>query len=429
MSEEMPPDWQNQVPPPPPPPGQPGYGQPGYGQPGHGQPGYPPPGYPPPRYGSQPGYGSPGYAGQHPYGYPGYGPPADWNAAPAPGGIPLRPLGLGDILTGAVTCMRRNPAATFGLSTIVMTLYGAGTAVFEVAERAQLSKLDAFQSAAQAGQQLTQAQINHLFGGLFGVLLPVTLGLALLSLLLTATLTGMLSIVVGRAVLGHTTSLREATRAGRAGAVIAASLLLLLIAICVPLPVALVVTVLALLHLAVVAVLVGVLCGLASIVLGLLLLIRLSITLPALVLEGISPRRAVARSFELSRGSYWRMFGILLVTELVVAVASGLVSLPFTIASFATSGYSGFFSASAFSAGVHISAAAVVLAAIGGIVAGAITTPVTAGVLALLYTDLRIRREGFGQALRNAAEEQHLPGDELAAVWRTPPAPASGQAV
>ena len=487
MSEEVPPDWQNQVPPPPPPPqpgqpsypppgqpgypppeppppgygSQPGYGQPGYphgqrgypppeppppgygsqpgyGQPGypHGQPGYPPPEPPPPGYGSQPGYGQPGYphgqpgyGSQSPYSYPGYGRPAGWNAAPAPGGIPLRPLGLGDILTGAVTCARRNPAATFGLSAIVMTLYGAGTAVFEVVEQSQLSKFVALASAAQAGQQPTQAQFNHLFSGVVRVVVPVTLGLVLLSLLLTATLTGMLTTVIGRAVLGHTTSLREAAHGGRAGAVIAASLLLLLIAICVPLPVAVVVVVLALLHLSVVAVLVGVLGGMASIVLGLLFVVRLSITLPALVLEGLSPRRAITRSFDLTRGSYWRIVGILLVTELVVVVASGLVSLPFTIASFATSGYSSFFNASTVTASYHPSAATVVLVAVGSIIAGVITTPVTAGALGLLYTDLRIRREGFGQTLRNAAEEQHLAGDELAAVWRAPSSPAPGQAV
>lgn len=257
----------------------------------------------------------------------------------------------------------------------------------------------------------------------------MALGLALLGLLLTATLTGMLSSVVGRAVLGRPTSLREAVRAGRAGVVIAAGLLLLLIGICVPLPVVAVVVVLALLHLAPVAVLAGVLGGIASIVLGLLLVIRLSITLPALVLEGISPRRAIARSFELSRGSYWRMLGILLLTELAVAVASSLVSLPFSIASFATSGYASIFSASTVSPSLHVSAATVVLAAIGSIVAGAITTPLSAGVVCLLYTDLRIRREGFDLALRNAADEQHLPGGELTAVWRTPPGPASGQAV
>ena len=67
------------------------------------------------------------------YGQPGYGQPgpAGWNAAPAPGGIPLRPLALGDILNGSVTLARRNPAATFGLAAIAMTIYGVIVTVVE----------------------------------------------------------------------------------------------------------------------------------------------------------------------------------------------------------------------------------------------------------------------------------------------------------
>ena len=121
----------------------PSYGQP----PGSGQ----PPSGPPP-YGGQPPYGQ-----APPYGQPGYGQPATasrrmvrarmvsrptaaagraaelprlraggWNTAgaPQPGGIPLRPLALGDILNGSFTAIRRNPAATVGLAAIVLAVSG-----------------------------------------------------------------------------------------------------------------------------------------------------------------------------------------------------------------------------------------------------------------------------------------------------------------
>src|SRR6202035_3217258 len=101
-----------------PPPGYPppGYGAPGYGQPGYGQPGYGQPGY------GQPGYAQPGFGGPPRYGRPGYGPPYGQQAygqavygagrpagggwappAPMPGGVPLRPLTVGDMLSGAFT--------------------------------------------------------------------------------------------------------------------------------------------------------------------------------------------------------------------------------------------------------------------------------------------------------------------------------------
>src|ERR1700689_2487249 len=105
----QPPSWGGQDEPPadqPGPGGLPRYGQQGYGQPGG--PGY---GQPPPPYGQQgdgqPGYGQPAY-GQGSAG-PAMPPPGGgWAAsAPAPGGVPLRPLSVGDILSGAFTLIRR----------------------------------------------------------------------------------------------------------------------------------------------------------------------------------------------------------------------------------------------------------------------------------------------------------------------------------
>ena len=53
--------------------------------------------------------------------------------------MPLRPLALGDILNGAVTLARRNPAATFGLAAIVMTVYGIVSAVVDGIYRTRLA--------------------------------------------------------------------------------------------------------------------------------------------------------------------------------------------------------------------------------------------------------------------------------------------------
>ncbi|HUC21450.1 MAG TPA: hypothetical protein VMA73_01965 [Streptosporangiaceae bacterium] len=439
MTEQMPPGWENQVPPGPygqpgyPPfgqqgAGQPGYGQPGAGQPGYGQPGYGQPGYPP--YGQpgggqpgagQPGAGQPGYGhpGYPPYGQPGYGHPGGWTSAPAPGGIPLRPLGLGDILNGAVTSARRNPAATFGLAAIVMTIYGVVSAIFQSIERSQAARINSTEQALHNGQTLSQQQVDNLLGSVFGVILPAAAVTIVLSLVLTSALTGMLSAVIGRGVLGRRVGLGEAWRAGRVGAVIGTSLLLLLIGICVPLPVVVVVVVLALLHLTPVAVLIGVLGGVATVVFELFLLVRLSLTLPALVLERISPASAIKRSFELSRGSGWRLFGILLLTEVIVGIASLVLSIPFTVVGSLFGG-----AVSPFGVSANASAAAVIIVAIGGIVASTVTAPLSAGVFVLLYADLRIRREGLDLALRTAAQSDSLTGEEFDSAWRPP---ASGQ--
>ena len=370
-------------------------------------------------YDHQPGHGQPGY-GQPGYGQPGYGQPGGWNAAPAPGGIPLRPLGLGDILNGAVTSARRNPAATFGLAAIVMTIYGILTAIIEAAERSQSGRLTSLQHTLQNGQNLSPHQIDSAVTDVLGVLLPAFALTIVLSLVMTSALTGMLSVVIGRGILGRTVRLGEAWRASRLGAVIGTSLLLLLIGICVPLPVAVVAVVLVLLHLGPVAAIIAVLGGIASVVFEILLGIRLSLALPALMLERTTPRNAIARSWELSRGSFWRLFGILLLTEIVVGIAATLLSLPFTILGNLAGGSSNVFSLTA-----SASVAAVILGAIGGIVASTIARPVSAGVAVLLYADLRMRREGLDLVLRSAAESQALTGDEFGTAWRPARGPGS----
>jgi Membrane domain of glycerophosphoryl diester phosphodiesterase len=391
VTEQMPPGWENQVPPGP-------YGQSGY--PPYGQPG-------------QQSYGQQPY-GQQPYGQPGYGRPA----APAPGGIPLRPLALGDIFNGAVTSARRNPGATFGLAAIVMTAYGILAAVIEALERSQYAKISSAQTALRNGQQLSQQQVDNLLSGIFGGLFPAFLITIMLSLVLTAVLTGMLSAVIGRGVLGQKIGLGEAWRAGRAGPVIVATGLLVLIAICVPLPVAVVAVVLALLHLGPVAVLIAVLGGIASLVLELFLFVRLTLTLPALVLERIPPLAAIKRSFELSRGSFWRLLGILLLTEIVVGIAAAVISIPFTVVSTLASGGSGSFSL--IGADTTLTTLGIIISAIGGIIAATVTRPISAGVNVLLYVDLRIRREGLDLALHDASQNQELTGDEFEAAWRPP---------
>jgi hypothetical protein len=422
VTDQMPPGWENQVPPGP-------YGQPGYppfgqqpqpgGYPPFGQ--QPPPGgYPP--FGQPAPGGQPGQSGLPPYPQSGYGQgygrpgPGGWNAAPAPGGVPLRPLALGDILNGAVTLARRNPAATFGLAAIVWTVYGVAYALVEGIYRNALAN---DQATLQNGKSLTSQQAAHLFGSIFAAIVPLLLVADVLGLVLNAALTGMLSAVIGRGVLGRQTGLGAAWRAGRVGAVLGATLCLFGLGILVVVPVVVAVFVLAALHLTPAAALLGVLGGLGTIVFEILLVIRLSVTLPAVVLERIAPVPAIKRSWQLTYGSFWRLFGILILTWIVVTVASEVMTIPFNIVGALISGGS----ASPFASGTSV--AALIVGAIGTILAATVTRPISAGVNVLLYLDLRMRREGLDLTLREAAQNQSLTGDEFAGVWR-PPAAAPG---
>ncbi len=124
------------------------------------------------------------------------------------------------------------------------------------------------------------------------------------------------------------------------------------------------------------------------------------------------------------------MFGITLLAAIIVAIAGGILQLPFTV----LGGLSG--------SGI----AGTVIIVIGAIAAGTVTRPITAGVTVLLYVDMRMRKEGLDLALRAASGTgqpgsgapgpgQPGPGplggdplgDDFADVWRPPSAaPAPG---
>lgn len=125
-----------------------------------------------------------------------------------------------------------------------------------------------------------------------------------------------------------------------------------------------------------------------AIVLGLLLLILPGIWLyvawafatPALLVEGLRGRRALARSFGLVRGRWWRTFGVLIVGFVLAVIISALVQAVFLVGILADEGND---------------TLVLALTALAGIVGLAVSTPFQAALLTVLYFDLRVRKEGF----------------------------------
>ena len=129
------------------------------------------------------------------------------------------------------------------------------------------------------------------------------------------------------------------------------------------------------------------------------------------VLEHTGPVKGLGRSWRLVRGSAWRVLGILLLTYLIVGVASTILRLPFSLlAGLGTLAQTP--TATALLASVAISS-------VGVIVATAVTRPVTTGVTVLLYTDLRMRREGLDITLQAAASQPAAPAGTGAGVGGT----------
>jgi hypothetical protein len=410
---------------------QPGYGPPGYGPPGAGQPGYGPPGYGPPGYGP-PGYGPPGY-GQAPgsaFGQPGYGPGAGYGAppggwapppqAPKPGVIPLRPIAVGEILDGAFTSIRRNPKATLGIAAVVLTISAIITTSLEVLLLSQLGL------NTGTDQTLTSAQL----AGMLAVVIPSGLTAVILAFIVQILLTGLLTAVVGRSVLGDRITAGQAWRIAlpRLPALLLATLLTGLALIGPWAGLAAVLIVLGVAGApggALIAI--GFLGVIASLVLDVWFWTMFSMSAAAVVLERQGPARALGRSWRLVRKSFWRVFGILVLAGIIVLVASSVLRLPFTVISAAFSSGS-----APLAQAIQPSVASLLIGAVGGIVAGAITQPISAGVTVLLYVDLRMRREGLDLALQTATSDGQAPADDFATVWRPAgrkgPAGAAGAA-
>jgi Membrane domain of glycerophosphoryl diester phosphodiesterase len=187
-------------------------------------------------------------------------------------------------------------------------------------------------------------------------------------------------------------------------------------------PYAIILVVLIAAHITGLAVAFGILGFLATLVVEIFVGVRFSLAAPVVVLEQLGPATALRRSWRLTSRSFWRLFGIFLLTGIIVFVAALILQIPFDIVKFIVGGGGGIGGL-----GGSANTAGVIVSGIGSIVVGALTRPVIAGVIVLLYVDMRMRKEGLDLVLRDAAQNQQMTGDEFAALWRAP-APGQGQA-
>jgi hypothetical protein len=310
--------------------------------------------------------------------------------SPKPGIIPLRPLGVGEILDGAIAAMRRHWRVMLGLSAVVAAL----TQVISVPVKWLLLHDAIDTSVATSSSADPEGDLTVVAGA-------VTSGgiEAVITAFAVLVLSGILTVAVSRAVLGQRISAREAwdrTRP-RIPALLGVTGLVLLVA----------------LGLAVVCLLPGLLLAVAGspgVVVGLVLAVGVPVFLvavvylytafalapPAVVLERQSPVAALRRSRALVKGAWWRTFGILLLVNIIAQVLTGILLTPFQLLALFV----------AYLGGDEMNVYALVpllVTAFGTIVAATITWPFTAVATALLYVDRQMRREALDLELVRAA--------------------------
>ena len=379
----------------------PGYG--GYHTPPVGQPGYPgssgPGNTPYPSTSGDPGYpGAPGAPG-----YPGYGGYTSV-LAPKPSIIPLRPLSIGEILGGAFESLRANPKAMFIPSLVVMGITGLLSAGSVALFMSRLGLTD----LTSGKVEFSETDLDSIGSSLVGLL--IQLGVTgVLSMLATSIIIGLIIVTVSRTILGRKASLSDVWRRTRPRmwALIGQTLLIeLILAVITAVVTAIAFGIGWALLGNIIAygadedsagtIILAILAILAVIaVLGLLtfaLICKLSLAPAALVLENIGVLEGISRSWTLTRGYFWRIVGIRLLSFIIVFFAVQIVS----------QGVSIVMQGLVYAAPNMTIAILVASTLLNSLIQAAIQ-PFDSAVVALMYTDLRMRSEGLDVELRHAA--------------------------
>lgn len=271
--------------------------------------------------------------------------------------VPLRPLTLSDLVSGTIEALRRNKGALFGVGLLVAALTELvvwGLVVLVLGEVPGPLPLDAEWSQIR----------TYLLATLIRLVVIGVLGLVVHA---------VVNAVVPRAVFGHTVRAGAALRAGapRLPALLGA--------------------------LALTSVLVGALAGLTVLslltgVFALLLMVPPFVAMvylavafllapSAIVVEGAGPVAALHRSRQLVHAvGWWRVFGVMLLSNLVVGLLSAVVSMLFD----------------------QVSEGSALAESLAAIMAGAVLAPAALVLQSLLYVDHRCRSEGIEGLWRTA---------------------------
>ena len=373
-------------------------------------------------YGAPPAPPAPPVSPISPYGAAPIAPgtPGGWTPPPKPGLVPLRPMTLGTILGASFQVMRRNPRTTL-LPAIVLGLFiavvaGGGIALL-------------FASMSRVYSTSSIADQDAFAAGSFFLALLVGVVASALVLVATALLQALIIVEISRGTLGEKLTFAQAwARARPRFWAVVGYTTLLVVAIVVA--VTLVFVLLAVVTAGIASsgastgstnfgAMIAVILGgeaLVFLVGGFLwawLGTKLAFVPSAIVLERLPMRRAIARSWTLTRGFFWRTFGILILVYAMVWFATQLVSVPVQVVAGLGGSLldpTGVTGTSPQSVVAPLAITFVLAYAVIAFVSS-IGMVVEAATTALLYLDLRMRKEGLDLELARFVEARQTGAD------------------
>lgn len=150
------------------------------------------------------------------------------------------------------------------------------------------------------------------------------------------------------------------------------------------------------------------LATLACIIPGIYFYAAWSVAVPALLLEDFRGTKALGRSRKLVEGFWWRAFGLLLIVMFLSSIIGGALGAVFV----------GLFTAIGGTTLEYIGQG------IAAIISSVIVTPASAAVTAVLYFDLRVRKEGFDIELLARSVGVDVPAGFETPTWGEDEPPA-----
>ena len=322
---------------------------------------------------------------------------------PKPGVIPLRPLGLGEVLDGAFQSARHNGKAMFGSALIVQAISAILTLVISVFVIGPNS-LDQIMNGT-----MSESDIGSLAIGAGASLLVAVLFQTLAQMVLQ----GALVIPVLRAVLNRKTTFGAMWQLARPriGTLLLLALLylgveVLAFAVYVGIFVVLTIT----LH--GVGIGLGIVVGLALAAASIWAALKVVLAPAAVMVENVGVLAAIRSSWRLTTRHWWRTFGITLLASLIASVIAGIVSFPISfIMGIVVAMINPNPSPDQIASQLILTQ---VVSAVVSALVGAVTLAFQSGVMALLYVDLRMRRDGFDVVLlresENGTDDGGIPG-------------------
>ena len=351
---------------------------------------------------------------QQPWGAPQAQPQQQWGAAPQPaaawqgaqgqggtawtvaqpGIIPLRPLTVGEILTGAFQAVRVNPQTMFGFAFAVMAVVALVETIFTAIS------IQALTNSLMSGNFSVYSMMSSFSG---------TIVSSLFSFVGTTFLAGMLALTVWDAVLGRKSPADAWNRfSPRIVPVLLTTLLLAAIQFGVTLVILIVFFILIGLvgagaagyansgdygSFASSAGSIGLLIFLMFITLLCVvgfLSVKFAFISLAVILEGLGPVDALKRSWNLSKGSFWRILGRMIIIGLVVGVIGMIL---------------GAIIGAILGAGASLSTAMTtsLISSFLTTLVSAVIIPVQSSYQTLMYLDERMRKENLAPMIAEEA--------------------------